>query len=158
VLLAVLAIASAIGIGTGGRGLWRGREPVAVRPEFKLDPSRATVDELAALPHIGPTLARRIVEARADGPFLGREDLRARVRGIGPVTLARIAPYLSIGDGKETAPSVRPTNVAVAVATANPDRASERPSPSRKPPRSRARKARGSLVALTKSGAAQASP
>ena len=50
--------------------------------------------ELSQLPGIGETLARRIVESRVDdGPFVDHSDL-TRVRGIGPRTLARIAPYL----------------------------------------------------------------
>lgn len=55
---------------------------------------RSSWPELAQLPQIGETLARRIVESReADGPFLDHDDL-LRVRGIGPKTLEGIRPYL----------------------------------------------------------------
>ena len=50
--------------------------------------------ELAVLPNIGESLAKRIVEDRAlHGPFREASDLR-RVRGIGPKTLEGMKPYL----------------------------------------------------------------
>jgi competence protein ComEA len=67
-------------------------EPLEAR--FLVDINKAQWPELAELPEIGPTLARRIVESRAsDGPYADHEDLR-RVRGIGPLTLERMKPYL----------------------------------------------------------------
>ena len=46
------------------------------------------------MPGIGEVLAHRIVEDRAlNGPFLELDDLR-RVRGIGPVTLEKMKPFL----------------------------------------------------------------
>ena len=62
--------------------------------EFEVDLNEAEWPELAQLPDIGETLARRIVESRRrDGPFLDHEDLQ-RVRGIGPRTLDRVRSYL----------------------------------------------------------------
>lgn len=59
-----------------------------------LDPNTADLDALVRLPGIGPALARRILAARDAGPPFARlEDLR-RVRGVGPRTLARLAPLL----------------------------------------------------------------
>jgi competence protein ComEA len=59
-----------------------------------LDPDRATAADWERLPGIGPSLAARIVADRAArGPFGGAEGL-ARVRGIGPKTVARLRPYL----------------------------------------------------------------
>lgn len=81
------------------QGGWQGRlvevdraEPKTAR--YLVDVNTAAWPELAQLPDLGETLARRIVQSRRrDGPFLDHDDLR-RVRGIGPKTLERIRPYL----------------------------------------------------------------
>ncbi len=50
---------------------------------------------------IGETLARRIVEHRAQrGPFRSVDQL-TDVKGIGPKTLRRVRGYLRVGDVKE---------------------------------------------------------
>ena len=65
------------------------------RAEFLIDLNRAAWPELAQLPEVGETLARRIVASRAaEGPFSSPEVL-PRVSGIGPIKLARIRPYLA---------------------------------------------------------------
>lgn len=64
-------------------------------PQFLVDVNSAPWPELAQLPGIGETLARRIVESRqVEGPFQRVEDLQ-RVRGIGPKTVERIAPFVA---------------------------------------------------------------
>ena len=64
------------------------------RATYLVDINRASWPELAQLPRIGETIARRIVETREmEGPFLDHNDLQ-RVRGIGPRTVERIRPYL----------------------------------------------------------------
>jgi competence protein ComEA len=61
---------------------------------FQIDLNQADWPELAQLPGVGETLARRIVEHRqTHGPFQRPEDL-CDVRGIGPKTLDRIRPHL----------------------------------------------------------------
>jgi competence ComEA-like helix-hairpin-helix protein len=61
-----------------------------------IDVDRAEAAELERLPGIGPALAARIVaERRARGAFGGPEGL-LRVTGIGPKTLAKLRPYLSV--------------------------------------------------------------
>jgi competence protein ComEA len=62
----------------------------------RIDVNRADEAALERLPGIGPALARRIVEARAERPFRSVEDL-ARVRGIGPATLARLGDLVTVG-------------------------------------------------------------
>lgn len=106
----------------GRRGGWRGREagrggaassavpltgsgaaraggagdrPALTTPA--VDVNRASAAELETLPGIGPALARRIMESRAEaGPFRSADDL-LRVRGIGPATLERIRGLVRAG-------------------------------------------------------------
>jgi competence protein ComEA len=101
VAVAVLVLACLVGtlawwVSYGGL---RGRlvevdraEPQTLR--YEVDINGAQWPELAQLPGIGETLARRIVDSRdARGPFLDHDDLR-RVPGIGPQRLNTIRPYL----------------------------------------------------------------
>ena len=79
-------------------GLDHLRLPRHPRPEpppvLRLDLNHAAAAELDVLPGLGPARAARIIEYRAaHGPFAGVDDLR-RVHGIGPVTVARLRPYL----------------------------------------------------------------
>lgn len=99
--IAVLACAALVALtaywqlqgGWQGRLIEIDREPRR-NAEFVVDINRANWPELAQLPGIGESLARRIVEARRQhGPYLDHEELR-RVRGIGPKTLERVRPYL----------------------------------------------------------------
>lgn len=54
----------------------------------------ATVDELDALPGIGPSLAQAIIDYRTEhGPFASLEDLD-EVPGIGPATLEELRPLI----------------------------------------------------------------
>ena len=62
-----------------------------------VDVNRASIQELQALPGIGPVLAERIVQSRAeDGPFRVARDL-LRVSGIGPAILARLESQVWFG-------------------------------------------------------------
>jgi competence protein ComEA len=89
---------------------------------FQVDVNQAPWPELAQLPGIGETLAKRIVELReTDGPFVDHGDLE-RVRGIGPKTLEGMKPYLL----------PMPRNEAVAGPEMSPEvRSYENPSPCR---------------------------
>lgn len=73
-----------------------------------LDPNRATAEELALLPGIGPARAVAIVAARAQGRFRQLEDLE-RVNGIGPRTVETLRSWLQIeqvvADSYPTRPS-----------------------------------------------------
>ena len=62
-----------------------------------LDLNRASAVDLAGLPGVGPTLARRIIDERQGrGGFRQMEEL-LEVRGIGPATLARLQPLTRVG-------------------------------------------------------------
>jgi competence protein ComEA len=89
--------------GARGRLIEIDREPRR-ELEFLVDVNQAEWPELAQLPEIGESLAKRIVESRLEhGPFLDHDELR-RVRGIGPKTLQRIRPYLlPLAPGKNVA-------------------------------------------------------
>jgi competence ComEA-like helix-hairpin-helix protein len=63
---------------------------------IKLEVNQATAVELQALPRIGPGLAKRVVELRRRrGAFRSVEDLQ-RVKGIGPRTVERLRPFVSV--------------------------------------------------------------
>ncbi len=64
--------------------------------EFRLDINRATWVEWVQMDGIGETLGRRIVEDReTNGPFRSIDDIQ-RVKGIGPITLEKMRPWLRI--------------------------------------------------------------
>lgn len=63
-----------------------------------LDMNAAGTQELEELPGIGPALAERIVDHRAEhGPFAGPEALMD-VPGIGPATWEDIRPFVYFGE------------------------------------------------------------
>ena len=70
--------------------------PGAPSTPARIDVSRAGVEELQALPGIGPALAERIVAAREEQMFTSLDDL-VRVRGIGEATVERLRPHASVG-------------------------------------------------------------
>jgi competence protein ComEA len=63
-------------------------------PDERIDVDRATAEELARLPGIGPTTAKRIVADRLSRGAFGSLAGLDRVSGIGPATLAKWAPRL----------------------------------------------------------------
>lgn len=69
---------------------------IPAAPE-RIDLNIATAAELQALPGIGPALAERIVQWRAEnGPFRDVADLDS-VRGIGPRLVERVRPAAYVG-------------------------------------------------------------
>ena len=68
-----------------------------VVPVLVVDPNSAPPEVLESLPHVGPSLVRQLVEQRRIRPFTSTDDLRRRVRGLGPATMARLGPHLRIG-------------------------------------------------------------
>lgn len=67
-----------------------------------IDVNAAGLSELDLLPGIGPALGQRIIDYRDEhGPFRRLEDLQ-KVSGIGPRTLEKMRPLISLGDGGYT--------------------------------------------------------
>ena len=92
VTLAADTTAQAVGLRATARAAVRLARPLA--PGERVDLDQADVTEITRLPRVGPTLARRIVDWRAQhGPFgsLARLD---SVSGIGPHMLEAIRPYV----------------------------------------------------------------
>ncbi len=78
------------------------------RPAAPLDPNTASLDSLQLLPGVGPVLAARIVAAREGGAvFRQGADLLA-IKGIGPASLARLAPHLRFPGSGGPAPAATP--------------------------------------------------
>lgn len=71
--------------------------PVAMALGARIDLNVASVDDLQALPGIGPKLSQAIVGRRdLAGPYHAVADLKS-VRGIGPKRLRAIEPYVRAG-------------------------------------------------------------
>lgn len=70
--------------------------PTATRVTSKININTATVDELDALPGIGPALAQRIVDYRTqNGDFKTIEDIK-KVRGIGDALFNQIKDLITV--------------------------------------------------------------
>ncbi len=63
---------------------------------YRIDLNRAGHSELLQLPGVGESMARRIEEYRREhGPFQSVGDL-VEVRGVGPETLRRLGPWVTV--------------------------------------------------------------
>ena len=62
-----------------------------------VDVNAASVEELATLPGIGPTLASRIVDDRSTRGRFPTLDALDRVPGVGPSTIAELRPHAIAG-------------------------------------------------------------
>ena len=73
-------------------------------PTEKVDLNTATVEQLTALPGVGPTLAARIVEHREKaGQFSSPEELM-NVKGIGEKNFQKIEQYVTVETPSRKAP------------------------------------------------------
>ena len=74
-------------------------------PSGTIDLDHASATEIEALPRIGPATARRIVANRDSlGPFGSLAGLK-RVKGMGPASLARLAPLITFGGRPAVTPN-----------------------------------------------------
>lgn len=95
--------------------------PLASARAGRIDLNEADARLLEALPGVGPAKAAAIIDDRTiNGPFASVDDLD-RVAGFGEKTVARLAPYLSIGSqaAEASAPDVAAPPTAT-TAPANP--------------------------------------
>jgi len=81
---------------TGGEPAPPVRGPARRLVGLPIDPNRADAATLESLPGVGPARAAAILAARAQRPFRRVEDLE-HVPGIGPRTLAGLAPWIAVG-------------------------------------------------------------
>jgi Helix-hairpin-helix motif len=93
-LLAGAVIAAALGLGFAGRSVPESDAEIVKARDLLLDLNTVPPRVLETLPHVGQTLVRQVVAARERRPLTSLEDAGRQVRGLGPVTLAQIAPYL----------------------------------------------------------------
>ena len=74
-------------------------------PASRVNLNTATVEQLTALPGIGPALAGRIVEYRQkSGSFHSTREVM-NVKGIGEKNFAKLEAWLSVGDAPKAAAS-----------------------------------------------------
>ena len=89
----------------------------ASRGRSRVDPNRATLEDLQTLPGIGPVLARRLVERRTThGPFRRLEDL-LDVKGIGKKRLDQLRPFVRLETGVGDTTMAIPTSAGLIGAT-----------------------------------------
>lgn len=77
-------------------------EPESVPEEQQtlVNLNTAQLEELQTLPGIGPVLAQRILDYRADfGPFRTKEQIKD-VKGIGDARFEQIEPLITVEDGQ----------------------------------------------------------
>jgi DNA uptake protein ComE-like DNA-binding protein len=77
-----------------------GHAPRPVDLQLVVDPNSAPRGVLVALPRLGPVLVDRIITEREIRPFASLDDFDRRVKGIGPVTAASLAPYFKFEESE----------------------------------------------------------
>ncbi|HEX6243811.1 MAG TPA: helix-hairpin-helix domain-containing protein [Polyangiales bacterium] len=76
------------------------KQAAALRDGQRMDINRASAAELELLPGVGPSLAKRLIEAREQrGPFRSLDEL-GRVRGMGAKTRKKLAKFLRFDSEK----------------------------------------------------------
>jgi hypothetical protein len=67
-------------------------------PSLPIDLFSADEAELQSLPGVGPVIARRIIEWRSRRKDTWGPDDLLEVSGIGPATLERLRPFITVGE------------------------------------------------------------
>lgn len=128
-LLAIAVLVAGVAIRTnarlGGRGPQRASR---IQPVLRVDPNTAPAPVLEALPQVGPSLANRIVAERQLRPFASLDDLRRRVRGLGPATMGKLARHLRLD--RQASPDVSPDTSIAASSSGEPGLSRSRSQPS----------------------------
>ncbi|MFI5170003.1 MAG: ComEA family DNA-binding protein [Vicinamibacterales bacterium] len=98
IVAAVLAVAFAVLVAPGFASAESKPQPAG-----RVNINTASVAQLEALPGVGAQLAARIVEHRQKaGSFRSTQELLS-VRGIGEKNLAKLEPFLTVGDAPKPA-------------------------------------------------------
>jgi competence protein ComEA len=69
----------------------------------KIDVNKATAQELATLPGVGPSKAQAIIEHREKKPFAKADDLR-EVKGIGDKLYEKLRDQITVGEAPAASP------------------------------------------------------
>jgi hypothetical protein len=94
VLLAGAVVAAALCLAFASQSVPGSDAEIVKAPDLLLDLNTVPPHVLETLPHVGQSLSRQVVAARELRPLTSLDDAGRRVRGLGPITLAQIAPYL----------------------------------------------------------------
>jgi competence protein ComEA len=103
-LIVFVVVVAALTLRFAGCPVDDSTEAIRRAPVLVVDPNEAPASVLSALPNVGPTLLAKLIEQREIRPFVSTGDLRRRVRGLGPATLARLVPHLRINPSGESFP------------------------------------------------------
>ncbi len=97
---AALALAVAV---LASSGIAFAADAAKAAPAGKVNLNTATVEQLASLPGVGPSLAARIVEYRTkSGGFKAANELM-NIKGIGEKNFGKLEPHVTAGDAPKSA-------------------------------------------------------
>ena len=108
-IAAVCAVGWFVAAACGVYALRAATGAVEAAPVERINPNTAPTASLMRLPGIGRVRAMDILAGRKAQPFDTAADLE-RIRGIGPKTVEKIAPYLMFEDSSQRTEDRRLTN------------------------------------------------
>ncbi|MEJ2745117.1 MAG: helix-hairpin-helix domain-containing protein [bacterium] len=87
-------------------------------PKAKIDVNKASSEELQSLYLMGPKRTKAVIEEREkNGPFVSLQNLKRRVKGIGPTMIKRWEPYVTLPMGEEEDEKTLPQPIDVNTAS-----------------------------------------